>query len=113
MLVYFSQGKTLGCQLVKIKIISTRNIRLSFWQVLLRNGVLLFFTNLLPLFISFFSQPNPSTSQAFVTLGLIGLFFLFPLSMVGLRFFGKYRYIHELLSHTRLISESIHVSSNE
>ncbi|NLB90194.1 MAG: permease, partial [Clostridiales bacterium] len=47
-MVYYTKGKTFGYQLLKIQMISTTSPKLTFKQVLLRNGTVYFFLVLIP-----------------------------------------------------------------
>lgn len=113
LMVYVTDGKTFGYQLLNIKIIPTEGVKLSFWQILVRNGFLLFFTVFLPFIQSTFSSPDPSSTKAILLSFLFLLEFLFPVILIVTRLRKKFVFFYERLSKTRLTSKTIHVSSPE
>ncbi len=110
LLPYLSKGKTLGQEFLKIKILSTREKPLALWQLVVRNGIVLFFTKIFPFISSYFSshQNLPLASVFSAVFFLFSSAFFLLLVLTGL--FKKPRYFYELLSFTRLTSEEIHSS---
>ena len=107
LLPYLTKGETLGQKFIKIQILSTRNKPLAFWQLMVRNGLLLLITKFGYSFTDYLASRPVSSFSTLLTLLFTSLLFLFPFVMIFTRILKKKRYFYEVFSFTILTSEKI------